>query len=217
MKKKLLVLMVLAGLVLSACGGGNAPAATEPASGGSEAGGGGTVVLVIPEEPAGLNRYLADAAIVTQVADATVVGLTQANEKGEYVPRLAADLPTLSDDKKTVTWKLRPGLKWSDGQPLTSDDVKFTWEAVSNPNSGAFNATAGFNLIESIDTPDDVTAVVHYQEPYVGYLGQFSAGVLPRHATGKPEEMTKWEYNMKPVTAGPFVVSDWRSGESITM
>ena len=211
MKQKLFVSIVLLVLVLSACAGGAVPA-TEPA-----AEGGGTVVLVIPEEPAGLNRYLADAAIVYQVSDATVIGLTTPNEKGEYTPRLAAELPALSEDNKTVTWKLREGLKWSDGEPITSDDIKFTWEAVSNPNSGAYNATAGFNLIESIDTPDDLTAVVHYTEPFVGYLGQFSAALLPRHATGNPEEMSTWEYNMKPVAAGPFVVSDWRSGESITM
>ena len=230
MKIKLFTWLVVLGLVLSACGGGGAvttqapatePAAateaaavTEPAASG---GGGGTVALIIPEEPAGLNRFLADAAIVYQVSDASVIGLTTPNEKGEYEPRLAADLPTLSDDKKTVTWKLREGLKWSDGEPLTSDDIKFTWEAVSNPNSGAYNGTAGFDLITSIDTPDDVTAVIHYSEPFVGYLGQFSAAVLPRHATGKPEEMTTWAYNMKPVAAGPFVVTDWRSGESITM
>lgn len=221
MKQKLFVLMVLFALVLSACGGGagqpsvtEAPAGTEPAV---AEGGGGTVVLIIPEEPAGLNRYLADAAIVYQVSDATVIGLTQPNEKGEYTPRLAADLPILSDDQKTVTWKLREGLKWSDGEPLTSDDIKFTWEVISNPASGAYNQTAGFDLIESIETPDDVTAVIQYREPFVGYLGQFSAALLPRHATGAPEEMTTWEYNMKPVAAGPFVVTDWRSGESITM
>lgn len=232
MKNKLFGILIVLALALSACGGGSAATATqapdtqspavstEPAASAEpavSAGGGGTVVLVIPEEPAGLNRFLADAAIVYQVSDATVIGLTTPNEKGEYEPRLAAALPTLSDDNKTVTWKLRDGLKWSDGQPLTSDDIKFTWEAVSNPNSGAYNGTAGFDLITGIDTPDAVTAVVHYSEPYVGYLGQFSAAVLPRHATGKPEEMTKWAYNMKPVAAGPFVVSDWRSGESITM
>jgi peptide/nickel transport system substrate-binding protein len=209
MKIKLWSVLIVLGMLLTACGG-------VPAQGGP-AGGGGTVALIIPEEPAGLNRFLADAAIVYQVSDASVIGLTTPNEKGEYTPRLAAELPTVSDDQKTVTWKLREGLKWSDGEPLTSDDIKFTWEAVSNPDSGAYNYLAGFDLIESIETPDDVTAIIHYSEPYVGYLGQFSAALLPRHATGKPEEMTTWTYNMKPVVAGPFVVTDWRSGESITM
>jgi len=223
MKNKLFAMLVALMLILSACGGGGGtaqPPATEPAAGTEPAvvaEGGGIVVFVISEEPAGLNRYLADAAIVRQVADATIVGLTEPNEKGEYGPRLAADLPTISEDRKTVTWKLREGLKWSDGKALTSDDIRFTWEVISNPASGAFNATAGFDLIESMDTPDDVTAVIHYSEPYVDYLGQFAAGVLPRHATGTPETMTTWEWNMKPVTAGPFIVTDWRSGESITM
>ena len=214
MKVKLFTLFVVLGLVLSACGGvlpaTQPPAATEPAQAG------GTVTFVISEEPAGLNDFLADAAIVRQVADASVIGLTEPNEKGEYQARLAEDLPTVSEDRKTVTWKLREGLKWSDGEPLTSDDIKFTWEAVSNPDSGAFSGTAGFDLIESIETPDELTAVVQYSEPYVDYLGQFST-LLPRHATGAPEEMTTWEWNMKPVVAGPFVVIDWRSGESITM
>ena len=211
MKLKILTWFVLLGLAIGACG--QVPAAGEA----PESEGGGTVVLVIPEEPAGLNRYLADAALLYQVSDATVIGLTTPNEKGEYTPRLAAELPTLSEDRMTVTWKLREGLKWSDGEPLTSDDIKFTWEAVSNPDSGAYNATAGFDLIESIETPDDLTAVVQYSEPFVGYLGQFSAALLPRHATGNPEDMATWEWNMKPVAAGPFVVTDWRSGESISM
>ena len=210
MKIKLLNVLIVLGWLLTACGGAPAAPAEPP-------GGGGTVALIIPEEPAGLNRYLADAAIVYQVSDATVIGLTAPNEKGEYTPRLAAELPTISEDMKTVTWKLREGLKWSDGQPLTSDDIKFTWEAVSNPSSGAFNQTAGFDLIESIETPDDVPALVHSTEPFVGYLGQFSAALLPRHATGQPEEMSTWAYNMKPIAAGPFIVTDWRSGESITM
>ena len=227
MKHKLFVLLMLLALVVSACGGGGAtqPSATDAPATEEVAGtepaapeeGGGTVTFVISEEPAGLNRYLADAAIVYQVSDATVIGLTQPNEKGEYFPRLAAELPTISEDNLTVTWKLREGLKWSDGEPLTSDDIVFTWEIISNPNSGAYNQTAGFELIESIETPDDVTAVVKYSEPFVGYLGQFAAALLPRHATGTAETMTTWEWNMKPVAAGPFIVTDWRSGESITM
>ncbi|MDQ2693718.1 MAG: hypothetical protein M3Y68_16895, partial [Chloroflexota bacterium] len=88
MKFKLFTWFVLLGLLVGACG-------QVPASGEGESGG-GTAVLVIPEEPAGLNRYLADAAIVYQVSDASVIGLTTPNEQGEYTPRLAAELPTVS-------------------------------------------------------------------------------------------------------------------------
>ena len=236
MKIKLFSLLVVLGLLLSACGAGapatesatEAPATTQEAAPATEAapseeGGGGTVTLILPEEPTTLNYFLADAAIVRQAAEATsMTGLVTIDEKGEFVPMLAQELPTLdngglSDDYLTVTWKLRDGLKWSDGEPLTSDDIKFTVEVLSNPNSGAVSGTGGFDLITNVETPDDTTAVLTYSQPYPGYLDQFAYGLLPRHATGNPEEMSSWDWNRQPVGAGPFVVSDWVSGESITM
>ncbi|MBK9600846.1 MAG: peptide ABC transporter substrate-binding protein [Anaerolineales bacterium] len=217
MKIKMFTLLVILGLVLSACsGGGNAPA-TEPASSG-----GGTAVLILPEEPTTLNYYLADAAIVRQAADATsMTGLVTIDETGNFVPTLAQEIPTtenggLSSDYLTVTWKLKEGLKWSDGEALTSDDVKFTVEVLSNPNSGALVGTSGFDLITKTETPDDTTIVLTYSEAYPGYLDQFAYGLFPRHATGKPEEMASWEWNRKPVVAGPFVLSSWESGKSLS-
>ncbi|MBE0671485.1 MAG: peptide ABC transporter substrate-binding protein [Anaerolineales bacterium] len=219
MKIKLLTLFVILGLVLSACGGGGNAEATESAV--SEVGG-GTVTLILPEEPTTLNFFLADAAIVRQVADATsMTGLATIDENGDFVAVLAQELPTLengglSDDYLTVTWKLREGLKWSDGEPLTSDDVRFTIEVLSNPDSGALVGTSGFDLITSVETPDDLTTVLTYSEPYPGYLDQFSYGLFPRHATGEPADMANWEWNRNPVTAGPFILSNWASGESIS-
>ncbi len=214
MKLKFLTLFVLLGLILSACGGGSqTPAAA----------GGGTVTLIIPEEPTTLNYFAADAAIVRQVAEAVMMtGLATINEKGEYTPMLAAELPTLENgglakDYLTVTWKLRPDLKWSDGKPITSDDIKFTIEVLSNPNSGALVGTSGFDQIAKVETPDALTAVLTYSAPYPGYLDQFSYGLFPRHATGKAEEMSSWEWNRNPVSASPFLVSEWTSGESIAL
>lgn len=235
MKIKLFSLLVVLGLLLSACGSGapatdspsESPATTEEAAPGTKAApseeGGGTVALILPEEPTTLNYFLADAAIVRQAAEATsMTGLVTIDEKGEFVPMLAQELPTvdnagLSDDYLTVTWKLKEGLKWSDGEPLTSDDIAFTVEVLSNPDSGAVAGTSGFDLITNVETPDDTTAVLTYSQPYPGYLDQFAYGLLPRHATGSAEEMSSWEWNRQPVGAGPFVVSDWVSGESITM
>ena len=180
-----------------------------------------SIVLIIPEEPTTLNQYLAVAPIVRQVADATTAGLTTVNENGEFVPVLAATLPTpenggVSKNGLIVTWKLRPQLQWSDGQPLTSDDIKFTWEAVANPNSGAV-LPMGFDLIDQVETPDALTAIVHYKKINQAYLQQFMYGLLPRHATGLASDMLNWAWNRKPISAGPFVVSEWLVGDSIVM
>ena len=226
--KTILYLLLITVLLLAACAGpatstqaDGATASTAATSNEGTPASGGEVVLIIPEEPATLNQYLAVAAIVRQVADAVSSGLTTVDAAGEFVPVLAAELPTVenggvSTDYKTVTWQLKPNLQWSDGKPITADDIKFTWEAVAHPDSGAVLAV-GFELIETIDTPDALTAVVHYKAINQAYLQQFMFGLLPRHATGEPQEMLNWAWNRAPVTAGPYVVSEWNSGESIVM
>jgi peptide/nickel transport system substrate-binding protein len=237
MKPKLLTLLLAVVLLVTACGGGateapeapaqpapeepTQPAPEEPETPMEE--GGGTVTLIIPEEPTTLNYFMADAAVVRQVADATnMTGLVTIDKNGDFVPVLAAELPNqenggLSDDFLTVTWTLKPDLKWSDGEPITSDDIKFTWEVLSNPDSGAFVGMDGFDQITSVDTPDDLTAVLNYSTPYAGYLDQFAYGLFPRHATGEVTDMANWEWNRQPVGAGPFVVSQWLSGQSIAL
>lgn len=237
MKSKLLTLLMAVALLLAACGGGATteapeapaqpapeepaqPATAEPAA---PSEGGGSATLIIPEEPTTLNYFQAEAAIVRQVAETTsMTGLVTINENGDFVPMLATELPTLangglSEDYSVVTWKLKPDLKWSDGEAITSDDIKFTWEVLSSPDSGALTGTSGFDQIASVETPDDLTAVITYSTPYPAYINQFAYGLLPRHATGEPADMANWEWNRQPVGAGPFVVSNWVSGQSIAL
>ncbi|MCL4864089.1 MAG: hypothetical protein KJZ93_32070, partial [Caldilineaceae bacterium] len=213
-------ILTLGLFVLAAC---SAPGAepVAPSDTGEAATGGGQIVLIIPEEPATLNQYLAVAAIVRQVADATTAGLTTVDADGNFAPVLAAELPTVenggvSEDYLTVTWKLKPDLTWSDGEPLTSDDIKFTWEAVSHPESGAV-LSLGFEMIDDVETPDPLTAVVRYSAINQAYLQQFMFGILPRHATGEPAQMQTWAWNRQPVTAGPFIVGEWNAGDNIVM
>ncbi|MBI1296712.1 hypothetical protein GC175_17285 [bacterium] len=218
MKRSLLFTLLLV-LAMAAC----AAPQTGDSGATSDAGSsdGGQAVLIIPEEPANLNPYLAVAAIVRQVSDATVVGLSYVDANGEFQPELAQEIPTVanggvSEDFLTVTWTLRPGLLWSDGEPITSEDIVCTWEAVSHPDSGTVLST-GMELIESIDTPDELTAVLNYSEVNSAYPVQFANGLFPCHAIGAPEEMETWEWNRNPVTAGPYTVSEWNSGENIVM
>ena len=115
-----------------------------------------------------------------------------------------------------VTWRLRPDVKWHDGTPHTSADVKFTVEAINSP---AYNpeSTDGFDRISSVDTPDPLTAVLHYREVYAPYQLQFVRGTLPKHVLEGRDIDSANDYNRAPLGTGPYRVAEWKSGEYIRL
>ena len=176
-------------LLLTACGRTTDPAPQPtplPLPGSLE-----TAIIPIPEDPPSFNAYLTDTGYEELLGELIFEGLAEMAPDGSYYPKLALELPTrenggISPDGLTVTWKLRDHIAWSDGQPFTSDDVRFTWEALSHPENGLAEST-GFDLIDWVETPDDYTAVVHYRQPYANMLGQFGGrglGIFPRHVCG---------------------------------
>jgi peptide/nickel transport system substrate-binding protein len=178
------------------------------------------VTMGIYQEPENLNTYIGVQTVITYVHKPFAEYLIDVNEKGEYVPVLAAEIPSVenggvSEDGLTITYKLKKGIQWSDGQPFTSADVKFTWEALINPKN-LVKSRSGYELIESVETPDDHTAVVKYKEFYAPYLTRF-APVLPKHILGKLDNMNDAPYNRMPVGTGAFRVTEWVSGDHITM
>jgi len=174
------------------------------------------IVVPIPVEPPSFNAYLNDTGYEELIGELVYGALAEIGPDGNYYPELAADLPTLangglSEDGKTVTWRLRSGITWSDGQPFTSNDVRFTWQALRDSGIWA----PGFDLIEDVATPDSLTAVVRYREFYPNYLVQFGGtgtGVLSAHHCGDPAKMLFWDCNFEPVSTGPFVLAQWVPG-----
>ena len=181
---------------------------------------GGTVRFLLYEDPNTLNPILGWTTIAIQVINAISEGLAENAPDGSFVPILAAELPTLenggvSEDLLTVTWKLKEGVTWSDGEPFTSDDVLFTWEAARDAASGSI-FSSDYDLISGIETPDDLTVVVTYSAFNAGYLDQFP-WIIPRHATGDVADMREWEFNRAPIGTGPFKLDEWSSGEYLAL
>src|SRR5213080_2231409 len=98
-----------------------------------------------------------------------------------WVPELATEVPTLengdvkvSGDRMDVTWKLRHGVKWHDGITFTSKDVKstfdFWWLKYRDRNPTPLVSTSGWDQVDSVDTPDDYTTIVHFKSVYAAYL-----------------------------------------------
>jgi peptide/nickel transport system substrate-binding protein len=140
------------------------------------------------------------------------------------VPLLAAQVPTLqnggvqlrADGGMDVTWTLRPGVHWHDGMPLTSADVKFTVDAINGPNYNP-ESTDGFDRIASVETPDPLTALVHYREIYAPYDIQFIRGMLPKHRLEGRDIDRAQDYNRSPLGTGPYRVAEWKAGEYILL
>jgi peptide/nickel transport system substrate-binding protein len=182
---------------------------------------GGTAIVAIWQEPTTLGAPYGNQTVLGLVINGTVEGLADTTTDGKYVPTLATEVPdvanggvVLKGDKMDVTWKLRPGIKWSDGDPLTSADIKYTWELwLKDPK---VNTRTGFELIESVDLPNDLTAVLHYKSVYAAYPLNFGS-ILPKHLLEKEADVTKTDYVRRPLGTGPFKITEFKTGESITL
>jgi peptide/nickel transport system substrate-binding protein len=123
----------------------------------------------------------------------------------------------VSDDKKTVTYHLIKGAKWSDGQPITSKDVKYTLDVLGG-NGPLF--TTYVENVASVETPDDATVVVRTKQPDTRMVGGLFMHILPEHVWGKqkPKALTTtYKPKMPMVGSGPFITTEFRRGRIIRM
>lgn len=208
-------ILCVAAMACVACGGGADRAA---------AGGPSNELLIVgyDREPDTMNRYATH--ILEDIESCVVEGLVTNDEQMRVVPLLAAEIPTIEnqgvvlrpDGGMDVIWKLRPGVKWHDGTPHTSADVRFTVEAI-NKGDWKPESVDGFDRITSVDTPDSLTAVVHYKELYAPYQLQFVRGTLPKHVLAGRDINTANDYNRAPLGTGPYKVKEWKTGEYILL
>lgn len=142
------------------------------------------------------------------------LGLTTHNEKDEVAPGAAEKW---SFDKKTNTYgfTLRDGLTFHDGEPMTAEDVKFTLEAIMDPKNGSENAS-NYEDIKKIKVVDDKNIEIVLKAPNVAMLDYLTMGILPKHLL-EGKDLTTDQFNQNPVGAGPYKLTGWDKGQSITL
>jgi peptide/nickel transport system substrate-binding protein len=135
------------------------------------------------------------------------------SKDGKSVEPWLATSYTLSPDKKTYTFKLRPGVKFSNGQPMTSADVKFSIDAARVEDQGwGFLDIA----IKDIEAPDPETVVIHTKYPWSPFLADialFANGIIPKDYGGE----TKKEFYTHPIGTGPFMWDHWDKGNELVL
>lgn len=141
-------------------------------------------------------------------------GLTAHNGRNEVVPSLAKSWE-FDDKTNTYTFHLEENVKWHDGKAFTADDVKFTIEAIMNPDNGSENAP-NYEDVEKITVIDDHTVAFKLKAPNVAFLDYMTMAILPKHLL-EGENMQESEFFRKPVGTGPYKLDSWDKGQAITL
>ncbi|SEO43503.1 peptide/nickel transport system substrate-binding protein [Salinihabitans flavidus] len=193
----------------------------------AERGSDGHVNIIYWQAPSIMTPYLSGGTKDIEAASLVIEPLGRYDQDGNLVPYLAEEIPTVanggvSEDLKSITWKLKEGLEWSDGSPVTSADIKFTAEYCMHPEGGCAQL-AKFSGVKEVEIVDDLTVTVHFEEPKPNPYGPFMGGQSPiiqkaqfADCLGaKAPECT--EANFNPVGTGPFVVDEFRPNDVISM
>ena len=193
----------------------------------AERGSSGHVNIIYWQAPSTMNPYLSGGTKELEAASLVLEPLARYDEGGNMVPWLAESVPTtanggVSSDLTTVTWKLKSGLKWSDGSPVTSTDVVFSWRYCTDPNGGCAQ-NEKYNDVKSVEALDDLTVKVTFgiskPFPYGPFVGAQSPIIQAKQFAdclgAKAPECT--DANFGPIGTGPFTVKEFRPNDVISL
>ena len=172
---------------------------------------GGTLIWGHSETTQGLDIQTVGAAASLRVLQNIHCSLVTIDKGFNIIPMLAEKFDT-SPDLLTYTFHLRPGVKFHDGKPMTSADVKYSFDRCRNPKTGAVNYEV-FNDVDTIATPDDHTVVITMKRvnaPFLGRIAENGAGaIMPVDSGDKQGTM--------PIGAGPFKFVSREFGHEIVL
>ncbi|MDZ4093300.1 MAG: peptide ABC transporter substrate-binding protein [Paracoccaceae bacterium] len=193
----------------------------------AERGSDGQLNIIYWQAPSILNPYLSSGTKDVESASLVLEPLAGFNEKGEVIARLVTEVPTVenggvSADLTSITWKLIPGLKWSDGTAVTSADAVFTAEYCMHPEGGCAQL-ARYQGVKSVEALDETTIKVTFDapkpNPYQAFVGSTSPLLQKAQFAeclgAKAPECTV--ANFGPIGTGPFVVTDFKVNDVIQM
>lgn len=190
------------------------PGPYEPGAAGRS---GGTITVGMSQLPSTLSPYLGSQATATPILQAIDSGLVGSGPDLGAYGDLAAEVPTVENGgvRQTgagmdVTYHLRPGLAWSDGQPITPDDVVYTYQVVTGPGVAAGVGQEGYDRISGVEAAGAQDVVVHFRSLYPAYQSLFSA-ILPRHrlqAIALDRLASDPFWTRPDVVSGPFAVGE---------
>lgn len=209
------------GFVAAGCGGGGEEQGGDGGGGnGGDGGGGNRLSVGYNQEPDILNPYITggDLAATGDVTAEILESPLKVEPDLSYSPELAEEMPeVVSEDPLTIEYRLREGLTFSDGEELTSEDAKFTYEQIMDEDNDTITRT-GWEDIDTFETPDDRTVRITFSEvyaPWMDLLAGSQAPILPQHVY--EDANFNEDLNDEIVGSGPYELDEWNRGQRLVL
>ncbi len=176
---------------------------------------GGTMVDAMTGEPSGLIAMIAGESAASAIAGNIFNSLLKYDKNLDLSGELAQSWD-VSSDQRTITFHLKPNLKWADHQPLTSADVMFTWLKVTDENTRTPYGS-DFKLVSKAETPDAQTFKVTYAAPYAPALDTWAGlHILPKHLL-KDQDINNSAFARNPVGSHYYKLTEWKNGQYLKL
>lgn len=176
---------------------------------------GGTLIDAMSGEPSGLIAMLAGESAASAIASNLFNSLLKYDKNLELEGELAQSWE-ISQDQRSISFHLKPGMKWADGKSLTSDDVLFTWKLVTDDNTRTPYG-ADYKLVQSAEAPDPLTFRVTYAQPYAPALDSWAGlHILPRHLL-QGQDINTSPFARHPVGSHYYQLDEWKNSERIAL
>ncbi|MFF2457067.1 peptide ABC transporter substrate-binding protein [Peribacillus simplex] len=228
-KFSVLALLMAIMLMLAACNGGSKETSNEKEGGSGDSSGSKVLNVNNSSEPGSLHPANAQGTHESWILEHTFEGLTKKTEEGKIVPG-SAESWEISEDGLTWTFKLKDGLKWSNGDPLTATDFEYAWKYALKPETAAdyayqlyylkggeaYNSKKGKEEDVGVKATDEHTLVVTLEQPTPYFLDLTSFYTFYPIDKKVQEENPKWALDAKThVSNGPFKLTEWKHKESL--
>ncbi len=176
---------------------------------------GGELINAMTGEPSGLISMVAGESASSAISSNIFNSLLKYDKNLELEGDLVESWQ-ISADQKTITFKLKPNLRWADDKPLTSEDVLFTWQAVTDEKTASPYAS-DFQLVKQAKTPDPLTFSVTYDQAYAPALDSWAGlQILPKHLLAG-QDLHTTAFARKPVGSHYYKLDSWAHGENLKL
>ena len=175
---------------------------------------GGRIVEPMLGEPSNLIPFLATDSASHQVADLIFVAPLRYDKNIKLEP-WAAESYEILDEGKLLKFKLREDIRWTDGEPLTAEDVEFTYEVMVDPKTPTAYAS-DYMAIREFRRTGKYSFEVEYNKTFARALITWAHSIMPKHLLGG-QDLTSTDFSRKPVGAGPYKLKEWTAGSRLVL